>query len=61
MAGGIANKEQADRHKIDRSGAVSKYVGETKKYLNKIFLKGALNKLMLFFDGAMSSWANDER
>ena len=40
MAEGIiGNEEQPDRHKIDRSGVVSKYVGETEKRLNKIFLK----------------------
>ena len=51
-AGGIANKGQLDRHKINRSGVVIKYVGETEKRLNKIFLKAGPNNLMLFLDGA---------
>ena len=34
-----ANEEQPDRHTIDGSSAVSKYVGETEKRLNKVFLK----------------------
>jgi SpoVK/Ycf46/Vps4 family AAA+-type ATPase len=48
----IANKEQLDRLKIDRSGVVIKYVGETEKRLNKIFLKAWPYNLMLFFDWA---------
>jgi len=51
-AGIIAKEKQSDRHKIDRSGVVSKYVGETEKRLNKIFLKAWPNNLMLFFGGA---------
>jgi len=51
-AGIVANEEQLDSHKIDRSGVVSKYVGETEKRLNKIFLKACPDNLMLFFDGA---------
>jgi hypothetical protein len=40
MAAGLtANEEQLDLHKIDRSGVVSKYVGETEKNLSQIFLK----------------------
>ena len=53
MAAGIlANEEEPDRHKIDCSGVVSKYVGETEKRLNKIFLKVEPNNLMLFIKGA---------
>ena len=48
----IANEKQSDRNKIDRSGVVSKYVGETEKRLNKIFLKAWPNNLTLFLDGA---------
>ena len=50
-AGIIANEKQSDRNKIDRSGVVSKYVGETEKRLNKIFLKAWPNNLTLFLDG----------
>ena len=53
MRAGIIEKEkQPDRHKIDCSGIVSKYLGQTEKRLNKVFLKAWPNKLMLFFDGA---------
>jgi hypothetical protein len=48
----IAKEEQPDCHKIDRSGVVSKYVGETEKNLSQIFLKVEPNYLMLFFDEA---------
>jgi len=51
-AGIIANAEQPGRYKIDRSGVVSKYVGETDKRLNKVFLKVEPNNLVLFLDGA---------
>jgi SpoVK/Ycf46/Vps4 family AAA+-type ATPase len=52
MARIIGNEEQSDRHKIDRSVVVSKYVKETEKSLNKISLKAWPNNLVLFFDGA---------
>ena len=48
----IAYEKQCDRHKINGSGVVSKYVGETGKRLNKIFLKAWPSNLMLFFKGA---------
>jgi SpoVK/Ycf46/Vps4 family AAA+-type ATPase len=51
-AGIIANGQQFDFHKIDRSDVGSKYIGETEKRLSKIFLKAWLNNLMLFLDGA---------
>ena len=52
MAAGIrANEEQPDGHKIDCSGVVSKYVGETDKRFNKILLKAWPHNLMLFIDG----------
>ena len=51
-AGTIAKEEQLDCQTIDRSGIVSKYVGETEKRLNKVFLKAWPKNLMLFFDGA---------
>ena len=51
-AGFMANEEQLDRHKSDGSGVVSKYVGETEKRLNKIFLKAWPNNLMLLLDEA---------
>jgi SpoVK/Ycf46/Vps4 family AAA+-type ATPase len=47
-----ANEKQPDCHKIDRSSVISKYVGETEKRLNKIFLKEWPNNLMLFLDEA---------
>ena len=51
-AGTIGKEEQPDRHTIDRSGVVSKYVGKTEKRLNKIFLKAEPNNLMLLLDEA---------
>jgi SpoVK/Ycf46/Vps4 family AAA+-type ATPase len=47
-----ANEKQPDCHKIDRSSVISKYVGETEKRLNKVFLKAWPKNLMLFFDEA---------
>jgi SpoVK/Ycf46/Vps4 family AAA+-type ATPase len=51
-AGNSANEEQSDRHTIDCSGVVSKYVGETEKRLNKVFLKAWPKNLMLLIAGA---------
>ena len=48
----LGKEEQPDFHKIDRSGVVSKYVGETEKRLHKIFLKAWPSNLMLCFDEA---------
>jgi len=48
----IANAEQPDPHKIDRSGVLSKYVWETQKSLNKIFIKAWSNNLVPFLGGA---------
>lgn len=51
-AGSRANEEQPGQYKIDRYGVVSKYVGETEKRLNNVFLKVWPNNLMLFFGEA---------
>ena len=48
----IAYEKQCDRHKIDGSGVVSKYVGETEKNLSQIFLKVWPNNPILFIDRA---------
>ena len=50
-AGILVNEEEPDRHKIDCSGVVIKYIGETEKTLNKVFLKAWPKNLMLFIDG----------
>jgi SpoVK/Ycf46/Vps4 family AAA+-type ATPase len=41
-------------YKIDLSGVVSKYIGETEKNLEKIFHEGQTSNAMLFFDEADS-------
>jgi SpoVK/Ycf46/Vps4 family AAA+-type ATPase len=50
--GAERRKSSSTGYKIDRSGVISKYVGETEKRLNKIFLQVEPNNLMLFFDEA---------
>ena len=51
-AGIIANDLGLDMYKIDLSGIVSKYIGETEKNLNKIFRAAHSSNAILFFDEA---------
>lgn len=51
-AGIIAGELQLDLHKIDLSGVVSKYIGETEKNLSKIFQEAEASNAILFFDEA---------
>ena len=60
-AGIIAKEEQLDGHKIDRSGVVSNYVGETEKNLSQIFPKVEPNNLVLLLDEADAHMANYKR
>ncbi len=48
----IANEVQLDLYRIDLSGIVSKYIGETEKNLNKIFQEAQHSNAILFFDEA---------
>ena len=48
----IANELNLDMYKIDLSGVVSKYIGETEKNLNKIFSHAESSNAILFFDEA---------
>ena len=48
----IANELQLDIYKIDLSGVVSKYIGETEKNLAKIFEEAETSNAILFFDEA---------
>ncbi len=48
----IAKVVGLDIYKIDLSGVVSKYIGETEKHLNKIFLEAETSNAILFFDEA---------
>ena len=48
----IANALQLDLYKIDLSGVVSKYIGETEKNLSKIFYEAESSNAILFFDEA---------
>lgn len=48
----IANALQLDLYKIDLSGVVSKYIGETEKNLSKIFHEAESSNAILFFDEA---------
>lgn len=51
-AGVIANALELDLYKIDLSGVVSKYIGETEKNLGKIFHEAETSNAILFFDEA---------
>jgi SpoVK/Ycf46/Vps4 family AAA+-type ATPase len=51
-AGVIARDLGLDLYKIDLSGVVSKYIGETEKNLHKIFQAADASNAMLFFDEA---------
>jgi SpoVK/Ycf46/Vps4 family AAA+-type ATPase len=48
----IANALQLDLYKIDLSGVVSKYIGETEKNLGRIFAAAENANAILFFDEA---------
>jgi ATP-dependent 26S proteasome regulatory subunit len=48
----IANDLQLDLYKIDLSGVVSKYIGETEKNLSRIFHEAETGNAILFFDEA---------
>jgi ATP-dependent 26S proteasome regulatory subunit len=48
----IAHELQLDLYKIDLSGVVSKYIGETEKNLSKIFHEAETSNAILFFDEA---------
>jgi AAA+ superfamily predicted ATPase len=48
----IANALQLDLYKIDLSGIVSKYIGETEKNLDRIFAAAENANAILFFDEA---------
>jgi SpoVK/Ycf46/Vps4 family AAA+-type ATPase len=48
----IAHELQLDLYKVDLSGVVSKYIGETEKNLSKIFKEAETSNAILFFDEA---------
>ena len=48
----IANELNLDLYRIDLSGVVSKYIGETEKNLDRIFTAAANANAILFFDEA---------
>jgi AAA+ superfamily predicted ATPase len=48
----IANELGLDLYKIDLSGVVSKYIGETEKNLDRIFTTAENSNCILFFDEA---------
>lgn len=48
----IAHELQLDLYKIDLSGVVSKYIGETEKNLAKVFQEAQTSNAILFFDEA---------
>jgi hypothetical protein len=48
----IANELQLDLYKIDLSGVISKYIGETEKNLDRIFKAAENSNAILFFDEA---------
>jgi len=51
-AGVIARELDLDLYKIDLSGIVSKYIGETEKNLDRIFRAAQCSNAILFFDEA---------
>lgn len=48
----IANELGMELYKVESSGVVSKYVGETEKNLNEIFERATKSQVILFFDEA---------
>jgi SpoVK/Ycf46/Vps4 family AAA+-type ATPase len=53
----IAGELQLDLYKIDLSGVISKYIGETEKNLAKIFQEAETSNAILFFDEADALFA----
>jgi AAA+ superfamily predicted ATPase len=51
-AGVIAREAGLDLVKVDLSGLVSKYIGETEKNLNRVFASARAGNALLFFDEA---------
>ena len=48
----VANELQLDLHRIDLSGVVSKYIGETEKNLQQVFDSAEAGGVVLLFDEA---------
>jgi SpoVK/Ycf46/Vps4 family AAA+-type ATPase len=48
----MAGELQLDLYKIDLSGVVSKYIGETEKNLSRVFREAETSNAILFFDEA---------
>jgi len=48
----IAHELRLDLYKIDLSGVVSKYIGETEKNLSRVFQEAETSNAVLFFDEA---------
>lgn len=48
----LANSLEFDLHRVDLSGIVSKYIGETEKNLSKLFKSASSSNGILFFDEA---------
>ena len=48
----MAHALQLDLYKIDLSGVISKYIGETEKHLARIFQEAGSSNAILFFDEA---------
>lgn len=48
----LARELQLDLYKVDLSGVVSKYIGETERNLNRIFAEAETSNAILFFDEA---------
>jgi SpoVK/Ycf46/Vps4 family AAA+-type ATPase len=48
----LAHELQVALYKVDLSGVVSKYIGETEKNLSKIFQEAETSNALLFFDEA---------
>lgn len=48
----IAHDLQVDLYKVDLSGVISKYIGETEKNLSRIFQEAETSNAILFFDEA---------
>jgi SpoVK/Ycf46/Vps4 family AAA+-type ATPase len=48
----LATQLKKDIYRIDLSALVSKYIGETEKNLNRVFINAETNNSILFFDEA---------
>jgi SpoVK/Ycf46/Vps4 family AAA+-type ATPase len=60
-AGIIARDLGLDLYKIDLSGIVSKFIGETEKNLDRIFRASQSGNAILFFDGRTRFSASDRK